>query len=99
MNTAMNTAGNGEDRMTVEAEGVVESITNAGYVDHYDDGVAVFDTMILDIQGQRLRVILDGLDRAMWTVGLRVRFEIDEEYLGTVDPVFEGTLEHVEIVP
>jgi hypothetical protein len=94
----MNTRGNGDFLMSVEAEGVVESITTAGYVDHYDDGVAIFDTMVLGVDGRQLRVILDGFDRAMWTVGLRVRFTIEEQYLRGADPVFEGTLDNVEIV-
>jgi hypothetical protein len=88
--------------MLIQADGVVTSITPAGYVDHFDTGqVAVFDTMMIDVhpdagrEPAHLRIILDGPDRERWQVGLRVCFEIDEQDLDAPGPVFEGTLRSV----
>ncbi len=88
--------------MLIQADGVVKSITPAGYVDHFDTGqVTVFDTMMLDVrldagrEPTHLRIILDGPDREHWQVGLRIGFEIDEQDLDTPGPLFEGTLRNV----
>jgi hypothetical protein len=91
--------------MVIEADGVVESITPGGYIDHFDSNqFAMFDTMLLDVspadgrERSKLRVVLDGpaIQGEQWRVGQLVRF--DEEYLGTSGPVFRGTLRNVRML-
>jgi hypothetical protein len=89
--------------MLVQTDGEVASITPGGYVDHFDSGqVAIFDTMVLHVRPAdgrepvQLRVILDGADRDRWRLGLRLRFDIDEQYLTAPGPVFEGTLQNIQ---
>jgi hypothetical protein len=88
--------------MLVQTDGEVESITPGGYIDHLDSGVAIFDTMVLRVrpadgrEPTQLRIILDGADRERWRPGLRIRFDIDEQYLTAPGPLFEGTLHDVQ---
>jgi hypothetical protein len=89
--------------MLVQAYGDVESITPGGYIDHLDSGqVAIFDTMVLYVRSAdgrgpaQLRIILDGAGRDRWRPGLRIRFDIDEQYLTAPGPLFEGTLQNVQ---
>jgi len=91
--------------MLTEADGVVETITPGGYVDHFDSGqVAIFDVMSMAVTSPagnaRLRVVLDAQPPAgvEWRPGLRVRFQIEDHLIGTHEPVYSATLRDVRVV-
>jgi hypothetical protein len=91
--------------MLIEAEGLVETITPAGYVDHFESGeVAVRHLMTMAVTWaggeSTLTVVLDDppAPGARWEPGMRVRFQIDQDHISAAEPIFSGTLRDVRIV-